>query len=144
MQYPNPGYNDVPAYLASGLPYVTASTTTTTPTKITFPYVTKFITIRAHGKLDVGFTTFGTAGTNHYSIEANDYLTFDVRVKEVYVKKSAAGAGTVAFSLVAGLTGIPTASIPTLTGSFTFNASDPYHTGSASFENYIVYSPGLG
>lgn len=142
MQYPDPGYNDVPAYLASGLPYVTASAATTTPLKITFPYITKFITIKAGGNLDVGFTTFGTSGANHYSMANGQYLTFDVRVKEIYLKKPS-GAGTVSFYLLAGLTGIPTASIPTLTGSFTFIASDPYHTGSAAFQNYIVYD-GLG
>ena len=142
MQYPNPGYNDVPAYLASGLPYVTASAATTTPLKITFPYITKFITIKAGGGLDVGFTTFGTSGTNHYSMANGQYLTFDVRVKEIYLKKPS-GGGTVSFYLLAGLTGIPTASIPTLTGSYAWNISDPYHTGSNAFANVIVYD-GLG
>jgi len=144
MQYPSPGYNDVPAYLASGLPYVTASAASSTPVRITFPYVTKFITIRVDGKLDIGFTNFGVANNSHYTTANNETITFDVRVKELYLKKNAGGGGDVNFHLLAGLTGIPTASIPTLTGSFTFNASDPYHTGSASFENFIVYSPGLG
>jgi hypothetical protein len=139
MQYPSPGFNDVPAYLASGLPYVTASSATTTPVKITFPYVTKFITIRAAGALDIGFTSTGTAAENHYSMASGEYLTFDIRVKEIYLKKPS-GGGSVGFSLLAGLTGILTASIPTLTGSFTFDSSDPYHTGSASFQNYIVYN----
>lgn len=144
MQYPSPGYNDVPAYLASGLPYVTASSASTTPVKISFPYVTKFITIHSNtSSLDVGFTAFGVSNSNHFTIGSNGYATFEVRVKEIYLKKPS-GAGTVNFQILAGLTGIPTASIPTLTGSFTFNASDPYHTGSASFENFIVYSPGLG
>jgi hypothetical protein len=143
MQYPSPGFNDVSAYLASGLPYVTASAATTTPLKISFPYITKFITIRAGGNLDIGFTSLGTAGSNHYSMINNQYLTFDVRVKEMYLKKSS-GGGSVNFYLVAGLTGIPTGSIPTLTGSFVFDASDPYFTGSATFQNYIVYDPGLG
>lgn len=142
MQYPNPGYNDVPAYLASGLPYVTASSASTTPVKITFPYVTKFITVRADGALSIGFTSLGTANSNHYTLANNDIITFDIRVKEMYVARPS-GMGTVNFQILAGLTGIPTASIPTLTGSFTFDPSDPYHTGSAAFQNYIVYN-GLG
>ena len=56
MQYPSPGFNDVPAYLASGLPYVTASSAGATALKISFPYITKFITVRAAGNLDIGFT----------------------------------------------------------------------------------------
>ena len=143
MQYPSPGFNDVPAYLASGLPYVTSSATTVTPVKIIFPYVTKFITIRADGKLDVGFTNFGTSGVNHYTMANNDTITFNIRVKEIYLKKGTGGGGSVNFHLLAGLTGIPTASIPTLTSSYTFNASDPYFTGSASYENFLVY-PGVG
>jgi len=142
MEYPSPGFNDVPAYLASGLPYVTASSATTTPVKVTFPYITKFITIRAAGALDIGFTSLGAAGDNHYSMASGEYLTFDIRVKEIYLKKPS-GGGSVSFSLLAGLTGIPTASIPTLTGSHTFDASDPYFTGSAAYDNFIVY-PGLG
>lgn len=143
MQYPNPGYNDVPAYLASGLPYVTASSATTVPVKITFPYITKFVTIHANtSSLNVGFTQLGTSNSNHYTMGSNQYITFDIRVKEIYLSKPS-GMGSVNFQIVAGLTGIPTASIPTLTGSFTFNASDPYHTGSAAFQNYIVYE-GIG
>ena len=138
MQYPDPGYNDVPAYLASGLPYVTASAASTTPLKISFPYVTKFITIRSTGgTLDVGFTSLGTDNSNHYSMASNQYITFDVRVKEIYIK------GNNKFHLLAGLTGIPTASIPTLTSSYAWNISDPYHTGSNAFANVIVYD-GVG
>lgn len=142
MQYPQPGYNDVPSYLASGLPYVTASSATSTPLKVNFPFVTKFITVRAGGNLDVGFSSLGVAGANHYTMANGDYLTFDVRVKEMYFKKPS-GGGSVSFFIMAGLTGIPTASVPTLTSSHTFDSSDPYFTGSASFENFIVY-PGIG
>lgn len=138
MQWPQPGFNFTPAYQISGLPYaLTAIATNSPPYQVTFPYVTKFITIRADGALDIGFTANGVAGTNHFTMANNETLTMEVRVKEMYVK------GTAAFHIVAGLTGIPTASIPTLTSSHTFAASDPYFTGSASFENYMVY-PGVG
>ena len=139
MQWPQPGFNFTPAYQISGLPYVTSSTATSTPPfRVTFPYVTKFITIRSDGgSLDIGFTLNGTNNSNHFTIANNDVLTIDVRVKEIYIK------GTTDFHLIAGLTGIPTASIPTLTGSYSFNASDPYFTGSAAYEPFLVYS-GLG
>ena len=138
MQYPPPGYNDVPAYLASGLPFVTASSAPTTALKVTFPYVTKFITIRAAGALDVGFTPEGVSNSNHYTMANGSYLTMDVRVKEIYLRKPNAG-GSTGFHIVAGLTGIPTASVPTLTSSYAFNPSDPYFTGSNAYTNVLVY-----
>lgn len=139
MQWPEPGYNHMPAYQVSGLPYVTSSTATDTPPfKVSFPYITKFITIRADGgSLDIGFTLNGVNNSNHYVLPNNGVLTMEVRVKEMYIK------GTSTFHLVAGLTGIPTASIPNLTGSYAWNPSDPYHTGSNAFANVIVYD-GVG
>ena len=139
MQWTEPGYNHMPAYQVSGLPYVTSSTATDTPPfKVSFPYITKFITIRADGgSLDIGFTLNGTNNSNHFVLPNNGVLTMEVRVKEMYIK------GTSTFHLVAGLTGIPTASIPNLTGSYAWNPSDPYHTGSNAFANVIVYD-GVG
>jgi hypothetical protein len=135
MQYPPPGYNHTPAYQTSGLPYVTSSTATDTPPfKVSFPYVTKFITIRADGgSLDVGFTLNGINNSNHYTIPNNGVLTMEIRVKEMYLK------GTHTFHLIAGLTGIPTASVPTLTSSYAWNPSDPYHTGSNAYTNVLEY-----
>jgi hypothetical protein len=138
MQWPQPGYNFTPAYQISGLPYaLTATATDTPPYRVTFPYVTKFITIRADGALNVGFTANGVAGTNYFLMANNETLTMEVRVKEMYIK------GTSNFHIIAGLTGIPTASIPTLTGSYTFSSSDPYFTGSNSFTQIITYE-GIG
>jgi len=139
MQWPEPGFNFTPAYQISGLPYaLTATATNTPPYKVSFPYVTKFITIRADGgSLDIGFTLNGTNNSNHFTIANNDVLTIEVRVKEMYVK------GTNTFHIIAGLTGIPTASIPTLTGSYSFSSSDPYFTGSNAFTNVLTYE-GIG
>ena len=139
MQYPPPGYNDVPAYLASGLPFVTASSAPTTALKVTFPYVTKFITIRAAGALNVGFTPEGVSNSKHYTMANGIYLTMDVRVKEIYLIKPGGGGGSTGFQIVAGLTGIPTASVPTLTSSYAFNPADPYFTGSNAYTNVLVY-----
>ena len=139
MQWTEPGYNHMPAYQVSGLPYVTSSTATDTPPfKVSFPYITKFITIRADGgSLDIGFTLNGTNNSNHFVLPNNGVLTMEVRVKEMYIK------GTSTFHLVAGLTGIPTASVPNLTSSYAWSPSDPYHTGSNAFANVIVYD-GVG
>lgn len=138
MQWPQPGFNFTPAYQISGLPYVTSSTATGAPYHVTFPYVTKFITIRADGAaLNIGFTVNGTLGTNYFTVANNEVLTIEVRVKEMYI------SGSSVFHLIAGLTGIPTASIPTLTSSFSFSNSDPYFTGSNAFTQVMVYE-GVG
>jgi hypothetical protein len=139
MQWPQPGFNFTPAYQISGLPYALTGTATSAPAyHVQFPYVTKFITVKADGgSLKIGFTANGVAGTNYFSISNNDTVTFEVRVKEMYID----GAHT--FHIIAGLTGIPTASIPTLTGSYPFSSSDPYFTGSNSFTNVLTYE-GIG
>lgn len=138
MQWPEPGYNHMPAYQVSGLPYVTSSTAAAgTPVYLQFPYVTKDFTISATGGATTfAFTANGLAGTNKFTVPSGQTVTFDYRVKEMWITGST-------FCLAAGLTGIPTASIPNLTGSYAWAASDPYHTGSNAFANVIVYN-GIG
>lgn len=138
MQWPEPGYNHTPAYQTAGLPFVTSSTAAAgSPVYIGFPYVTRTITVTAVGSpTTIAFTANGLNGNNKYTVASGSATTFEFRVKEMWVTGST-------FCIAAGLTGIPTASIPTLTSSFTFVASDPYHTGAAAFQNYIVYD-GVG
>jgi len=138
MQWPEPGYNHMPAYQVSGLPYVTSSTAASgNPVCLQFPYVTKDFTISATGGATTfAFTANGLVGTNKFTVPSGQTVTFDFRVKEMWITGST-------FSLAAGLTGIPTASVPTLTGSYAWDASDPYHTGSNAYANIIVYN-GVG
>lgn len=138
MQWSDPGFNYTPAYQVSGLPYVTSSTAASgTPVKLIFPFITKFITVGATGGATTfAFTANGLVGTNKYTVASGQSVTFDFRVKEMWVTGST-------FCIAAGLTGIQTATIPTITGSFTFDPSDPYHTGSAAFQSYAVYD-GVG
>jgi hypothetical protein len=138
MQYPSPGWNHTPAYQTSGLPFLTSSTAAAgMPVYIQFPYVTRTITVGATGGATTfAFTANGLAGTNKYTVPSNQSVTFEFRVKEMWVTGST-------FCIAAGLTGIPTTTVPTLTSSHTFDASDPYFTGSASFEPFLQY-PGLG
>ena len=138
MQWPQPGYNHTPADQTSGLPYLTSSTAAAgTPVYIQFPYVTRTITVGATGGATTfAFTSNGLAGNNKYTVANNQSVTFEFRVKEMWVTGST-------FCIAAGLTGIPTASIPALTSSHTFASTDPYFTGSATYEQFIVY-PGVG
>jgi len=135
MQYPPPGYNHTPAYQTSGLPFATSSVASASPyTRIDFPFVTKTVTVKANSAaIDIGFSPSAFNTSNYFTLALSQSVTLDVRVKEMYLK----GTGT--FSLYAGLTGIPSASIPGLTSSFAFSAADPYFTGSNSFSNVLVY-----
>lgn len=138
MQWPEPGYNYLPAYQVSGLPYVTSSTAAAgTPLHVQFPYVTRDFTIGATGGATTfAFTALGLAGTNKFTVPSGQTVTFEFRVKEMWITGST-------FSLAAGLTGIPTTGVPTLTGSFAWNASDPYHTGSNAYVGVVTYD-GVG
>jgi hypothetical protein len=138
MQYPDPGYNHTPAYQISGIPYVTSSTAAAgQPIQLNFPYVTKFVTVAATGgATTIAFTSNGLLGNNKFTVPSGQTLTLEVRVKKMWVTGST-------FSVAAGLTGIPTASIPNLTSSFAYSSSDPYFTGSNAYSNVIVYD-GVG
>tara|TARA_R110002073_G_C9077587_1_gene546503 strand:+ start:83 stop:508 length:426 start_codon:yes stop_codon:yes gene_type:complete len=127
----NPGYGvglrNVGSYQISGHPYLTGTAdmgSADTEHKISFPYVTKTVTVVNSGSADkeikIHFNSDGAAGevidARHYiSLNTNeDSFTFDVKCKEIYITNSDANAG---FMLYASLTGIPTGSMYALTGS---------------------------
>lgn len=118
FQYPGPGANATAEYMASGLPWVSASTTTSGSVKrIDFPYVTSFFSIKhagGAGSLTVGFTVSGTLGSNNFTLAASGAFAADMRIKTLFLT---ATSGTVNFELVAGLTVIQPHRFPTLTGS---------------------------
>lgn len=115
FQYPSPGPSSVLEYQASGLPYVTASAASTSATKIEFPFVTKFFTVKNNGgdPLNVGFTENGVLGTNYFSIPSGSSYTGDIRVADLFL----ASDGTSNYELIAGLTQIPRRSWFILTGA---------------------------
>ena len=121
---PEPGLGAVSEYQVSALPYATSSQANTGVTyNISFPKVTSWIVIKNHGTatehIRLGFTKNGVEGGNHIRIDggtgAASNPTYYLRVKEVFIRSdSGASPG---FSLLAGLTMIPTKFMPTLTGS---------------------------
>ena len=163
------GANHVPSYQMSGIPFVTSSAASevfgpdansvTIPTKVTFPYVTKFITVRNTGinELRVGFSANGvikqgerlsdydtnkaTGGSNFFLVPTGSgthgsVQTFEVRCKAVYFLSDTAAANDptaaakcTSFSLIAGLTTIPEKNFPILTGSITGSATTQYPGG---------------
>jgi len=125
------GLRNVGSYQVSGHPYLTGSTNmgaAGTELKISFPFVTKSITIISSG-------TFGASPTeNQFKVHFNaaadgdvltgghfitldsdeDSMTFDIKCKEIYLTTVTAAAG---YQLYASLTNIPTKSMYDLTGS---------------------------
>ena len=120
------GLRNVGSYQISGHPYVTSSVINSDQEmRVTFPYVTKKITVIASGSqpnkgLRVHFASTGSGnnvvGGKHFiALDSHeDSIDFDVKCKEIYLSAPGAAAG---FMLYASLTNIPTGAMYTVTGS---------------------------
>ena len=136
------GLRNVGSYQVSGTPYMTGSTNMTLNKTLrhTFPYVTKSITvICTHGANDIrvhfhpgvpspsisgdglpnagGYATGDSVqGKHHYTTvpSSNGSVTFDVKVKEIYITSPAAASS---YEIFAELTQIPTSRMYALSGT---------------------------
>jgi len=130
------GLRNVGSYQASGHPYVTGSTLSDNEEKkISFPFVTKSITVIASGStgdplIGITFNSTGslaggggtaTPGDNTLSGKhfitmdsSGDSMTFDVKCKEMYIHALNATSG---YEIYASLTNIETGRMYGLTGS---------------------------
>lgn len=120
LDWQYPGLSDVGAYQVSGVPFVSAALTVpapgSAPLRISFPYVTKFVTIQntfngAARTLRVGFssnavTSSATSGMNYFVLDNGESYTGEWRIEDIYLLSNVAGNATSA-SIVAGLTNIP-------------------------------------
>lgn len=118
--YPHEGF--VPAYQVSATPYVTSSTLTLGQIKeIKFNQVSRFIIVKNSGAsttaMAVGFTESGlkTTTANYFILSGSESFAADLRVDRIFV--SGAVGATTTFSVVAGLTSIPTTEFLLITGS---------------------------
>jgi hypothetical protein len=113
------GLNYTAAYQTSGIPFVTSSLSVTgsTPLRIEFNKITKFITVRnetltssANVPLRVGFSSNGVQGTNYISIDNKEVLgPYDWRAKEIYLY---CPTGEATASISAGVTNIEGKELP--------------------------------
>jgi len=110
-----PGLGSVGSYQVSGIPYVkgpiTNASTGGGPFKLTFPQVTKFISVTntdaADTELLCGFSSLGLSElTNVFVVPGGQTLQLELKVTELYYTGSIS-----AFGVVAGLTGIPNTAI---------------------------------
>ena len=123
MQWPSPGLGSVGSYQMSGIPYVSSSITvpanSSTPLRISFPYVAKFVTVINTGSvvtpnLKVGFSQNGVAGVNFYSLAYGESYTGEWRIEDIYLFSSTTAQTSA--SIIAGLTTIPRG-VPAISGS---------------------------
>lgn len=124
LNYPAQGEFFAAAYSISATPFVTSSTVALGETKrIDFGYVSKFIVLRntsAGGVLSVAFTENGlkSANSNYFILSGSESFSADLRTDRIFLSGSS-GAST-SFSIVCGLTTIPSKNLTPLTGSFGF------------------------
>jgi len=112
------GLGSVGQYQASARPFVSSSIelgSLSTSTKISFPTVTKFVTIKntspisglgAKAVVRVGFSANGVeTGTNYYTLASQESFSADWRVSSVYLMLDS-GLLNATASVIAGCTGI--------------------------------------
>ena len=118
FQYPSPGVGAVGQYQTSGIPYATASVDVQNvlvgegSLQISFPYVTKFVTVinehsGSSAKLRVGFSAAGASGTvddNYFLLDNGESYTGEFRVSKLFL---AGHESNTTASVIAGMTGIP-------------------------------------
>jgi len=102
-----PGANYVPAYQASGIPFIATAGTGATKT-IEFNKVTLEVTV-ANAGTDSSTVNFGLTNSTDFTIPANSVATFRVKTKKIVITS---GANSVT-SVMASLTEIDGGLIPT-------------------------------
>jgi len=103
------GINHAPAYQVSGRPFASGGVDATTATKVSFPYVTRWVYIvnRTGEDVRVGFSELGVEGTNYFIVSRKNNDTrhssarLEVKVSDLWLS----GSGLV--DVCAGLTSIP-------------------------------------
>ena len=101
----------VPEYQVSGQPYVKYVTQDGSTNELPFPYMTQWIIVTNHGGavMKLGFSEDGVdTNSNYYEVAAGATTPkLDVRTKSIWYD----GTNSQKFSIIAGLTNIPTGSI---------------------------------
>lgn len=120
----SPGEGYAPAYQISSTPWVkTQSITLGQIVEITFPQVTRFITVQNSGndssQIAVAFTRNGLKPTNanYFTLTGSASYSGDLRMTSLFL--SGQLGGTSQFTVIAGLTYIPSGNLTRITGSLT-------------------------
>lgn len=136
MNNVTPHHGMVSEYQASGIPFVTSSQAnevSTTPIKVSFPYVTRWVQVAnanltAGDDLRVGFTQNGVSSApnaNYFVLKGGPTNTsmprWEVKCTELWFVRH--GSADTSFSVMAGLTNVKAGSFPVLTGSLPLGAA---------------------
>ena len=107
------GLNNVGSFQVSGIPFVTGGVDATTATRISFPYVTRWIQVVNLGNnpLRLGFSENGVNGSKYVSVPNLDAgasgsvspvsSIFEIKVTQLWI------SGSDSVDVIAGLTNIP-------------------------------------
>jgi len=103
------GINHAPAYQVSGRPFAKGGINASTATKVSFPYVTRWIYIvnNEASAVRVGFSETGVDRTDYFTVSQKDNNKSDysqrleLKVGEIWL------SGSANVDVVAGLTTIP-------------------------------------
>ena len=125
LNHPQQGEGYVSAYQISATPFVTSSNVTLGATKqLVFPQVTRFITLKntaaSTSVMAVAFTENGLkpANSNYFVLSGSESFSGELRADRIFISGS---SGTSTFTLVAGLTFIPSKMLTPITGSNGFS-----------------------
>ena len=109
------GLNNVASFQVSAIPWASSSLVvppnSSTPLEISFPLVTKDITIKntSFNTIKVGFSSNGIQGTNYFSLSYGESYSSDLKISKLYLLSADGTSGQA--SVVAGLTAIPAAQL---------------------------------
>lgn len=122
LNHPVQGEGYVAAYQISATPFVTSSTVTLGSTKqLVFPQITRFVTIKntsaSSNTIAVSFTAAGLlpANSNYFTLSGSESFSGELRTDRIFISGST--GATNAFTVVAGLTFIPSTMLTPITGS---------------------------
>lgn len=114
LEWQYPGLSDVGSYQLSAIPFATGNVPVValgvSTTQISFPSVTKFVTIvnettGANAQMRVGFSSNGVKGTNYFVLDNGESYTGEWRITSIFLMGNSATAPTA--SIVAGVTNVP-------------------------------------
>lgn len=121
LNHPGQGEGYVNAYQISATPFVTSSNVSLGQVKsIEFGFVSRFIVVRnttPNTSIAVSFTENGLlpANSNYFTLNGYESFSADLRADRLFI--SGSSGATVGFTVVGGLTFIPSKNMLPITGS---------------------------